>query len=40
MPCERLDEDIAMMKKAGIHAIIKTPAYAVPAWMVKVHPDI
>lgn len=77
MPCERLEKDVAMMKKAGmnvvriaestwstyepqegifdfshvervmdvmekagIHVIIGTPTYAVPAWMVKSHPDI
>lgn len=77
MPCERLDKDVAMMKKAGInvvriaestwstcepqegvfdfshvervmdameeagiHVIVGTPTYAVPAWMVKSHPDI
>lgn len=77
MPCERLEEDIRMMKKAGIntvriaestwstcepqegkfdfshvdrvldameeagiHVIIGTPAYAVPTWMVKSHPDV
>ncbi len=77
MPCERLDEDIAMMKAAGIntvriaestwsthepqngvfdftsvdrvldamHAaeiavIVGTPTYAVPAWLVKEHPDV
>ncbi|WP_039789687.1 beta-galactosidase, partial [Paenibacillus riograndensis] len=77
MPYERLDEDIAMMKEAGIntvriaestwsthepqngvfdftsvdrvldamHAagiavIVGTPTYAVPAWLVKEHPDV
>lgn len=77
MPCERLEEDIRMMKKAGIntvriaestwstcepqegkfdfshvdrvldameeagiHVIVGTPTYAVPAWMVKSHPDV
>lgn len=77
MPYERLDKDVAMMKKAGINTvriaestwstcepqegvfdfshvervldamekaginvIIGTPTYAVPAWMVKSHPDI
>ena len=77
MPCERLDKDVEMMKKAGIntvriaestwstcepqegvfdfshvervmdamekaeiHVIIGTPTYAVPAWMVKSHPDV
>ncbi|WP_138753155.1 beta-galactosidase [Paenibacillus sinopodophylli] len=77
MPYERLDEDIRMMKEAGInvvriaestwsthepqngvfdfssvdkvldamHAagiavIVGTPTYAVPAWMVKEHPDV
>ena len=27
------------MEEAGIHVIIGTPTYAVPAWMVKAHPD-
>ena len=77
MPCERLMEDVALMKKAGINTvriaestwstceplegvfdfshvervldameeagigvIIGTPTYAVPAWMVKTHPDV
>lgn len=77
MPCERLEKDVAMMKKAGInvvriaestwstcepqdgvfdfshvervmdameragiHVIIGTPTYAVPAWMIKAYPDI
>lgn len=77
MPCERLDADIALMKKAGINTvriaestwstcepqegvfnfshvervldkmeeagigvIIGTPTYAIPAWMVKSHPDV
>lgn len=77
MPNERLDEDIRMMKeaginvvriaestwsthepqngvfdfssvdkvldamhKAGIAVIVGTPTYAVPAWMVKEHPDV
>ena len=77
MPCERLNDDIQMMKRAGIntvriaestwstcepqegkfdfshvnrvvdvmeeagiHVIIGTPAYAVPAWMVKSYPDV
>lgn len=77
MPYDRLEQDVAMMKKAGIntvriaestwstceplegvfdfshvdrvldameeaniHVIIGTPTYAVPAWMVKFHPDV
>ena len=28
------------MEEAGIHVIIGTPTYAVPAWMVKAHPDV
>ena len=77
MPCERLEKDVALMKKAGIntvriaestwstcepqegvfdfshvervmdamedagiHVIIGTPTYAVPAWMVKSYPDV
>ncbi|OMF27158.1 beta-galactosidase [Paenibacillus sp. FSL H8-0548] len=77
MPYERLDEDIRMMKEAGINVvriaestwsthepqngvfdfssvdkvldamhqaeiavIVGTPTYAVPAWMIKEHPDV
>lgn len=77
MPYDRLQEDVAMMKKAGIdlvriaestwstcepadgvfdfshvvrvmdameeagiHVIIGTPSYAVPAWLVKKHPNV
>lgn len=77
MPYERLEQDVTMMKKAGINTvriaestwstcepqegvfdfshvervmdameeaginvIIGTPTYAVPTWMVKLHPDI
>lgn len=77
MPYERLETDMAMMKKAGInviriaestwsteepeegvfdfthvirvldiceregmHVIVGTPTYAVPAWMVKMYPEI
>lgn len=77
MPCDRLEKDIEMMKKAGIdtvrigestwstyepydgvfdfthlnrvidameasriNVIVGTPTYAVPAWMIKAHPDI
>ncbi|MCM1259150.1 MAG: beta-galactosidase [Roseburia sp.] len=77
MPEDRLEKDIAMMKKAGINlvrigestwstyepqegvfdfshlervmdameeagisVIVGTPTYAVPAWMVKSHPDV
>lgn len=77
MPYDRLDADVAMMKKAGInlvriaestwstlepqegvfdfghidrvlkamgdagiHVVVGTPTYAVPAWMVHKHPDI
>lgn len=28
------------MEEAGINVIIGTPTYAVPAWMVKAHPDV
>ena len=28
------------MEEAGIKVIIGTPTYAVPAWMVKAHPDV
>ena len=28
------------MEEAGINVIIGTPAYAVPTWMVKAHPDV
>lgn len=77
MPCDRLGEDVRMMKAAGINVvriaestwsthepqegvfdfshvtrvldameeagisvIVGTPTYAVPTWMVKLHPDI
>lgn len=40
MPCDRLAQDVEMMKKVGIHVIIGTPTYAVPSWMVKDHPDV
>ena len=77
MPYERLDEDIRMMKKAGLnviriaestwsseepedgvfdfshvtrvldacereglHVIVGTPTYAIPAWMAKANPEI
>ena len=77
MPYERLDEDIRMMKKAGLnviriaestwsseepedggfdfshvtrvldacereglHVIVGTPTYAIPAWMAKAYPEI
>lgn len=77
MPCDRLAEDVRMMKAAGINVvriaestwsthepqegvfdfshvtrvldameeagisvIVGTPTYAVPTWMVKLHPDI
>ncbi len=29
-----------VMEEAGINVIIGTPTYAVPAWMVKAHPDV
>ncbi|AIQ59962.1 beta-galactosidase [Paenibacillus borealis] len=28
------------MHAAGIHVIVGTPTYAIPAWMVKEHPDV
>lgn len=28
------------MHEAGIHVIVGTPTYAIPAWMVKEHPDV
>ncbi len=28
------------MEEAGIHVIIGTPSYAVPAWLVKKHPNV
>lgn len=77
MPCERLEQDVAMMQKAGINTvriaestwstcepqpgvfdfshvvrvmdameaagidvIIGTPTYAVPSWMVRMHPEV
>lgn len=35
-----IDRVLQAMEKAGINVIIGTPTYAVPAWMVKKHPDI
>jgi beta-galactosidase len=35
-----VDRVLAAMHRAGIHVIVGTPTYAVPAWMVKLHPDV
>lgn len=35
-----IDRVLDAMGKGGIHVIVGTPTYAVPAWMVKKYPDI
>src|SRR5678815_4614109 len=35
-----IDTVLNAMHKAGIHAIVGTPTYAVPAWLVKKYPDV
>ncbi|CAM4349882.1 beta-galactosidase [Paenibacillus alkaliterrae] len=35
-----VDRVLDAMYQAGIHVIVGTPTYAVPAWMVKEHPDV
>lgn len=35
-----IDRVLNAMHKAGIHVIIGTPTYAVPAWLVKKYPDV
>lgn len=35
-----LDRVLDAMHEAGIHVIVGTPTYAIPAWMVKEHPDV
>ena len=35
-----IDRVLSAMHKAGIKVIIGTPTYAVPAWLVKKHPEI
>ncbi|NOU68867.1 cellulase family glycosylhydrolase [Paenibacillus sp. LMG 31461] len=35
-----VDRVLTAMHKAGIQVIVGTPTYAVPTWMVKLHPDI
>jgi beta-galactosidase len=35
-----MDRVIEQMHKAGIHVIMGTPTYSVPAWMYKEHPEI
>jgi len=35
-----IDTVLTAMHKAGIHVIVGTPTYAVPAWLVKKYPDI
>jgi beta-galactosidase len=35
-----IDRVLNAMHKAGIHAILGTPTYALPAWLVHQHPDV
>jgi beta-galactosidase len=35
-----MDRVIEKMGQAGIHAILGTPTYSIPAWMYKEHPEI
>lgn len=35
-----IDRVLKAMGDAGIHVIVGTPTYAIPAWMEKKHPDI
>ncbi len=35
-----IDKVLNAMHKAGIHVIVGTPTYALPAWLVKKHPDV
>ena len=35
-----IDRVLKAMHEAGINAIVGTPTYAIPTWMVKEHPDV
>ena len=35
-----VDRALDAMEAAGIHVIVGTPTYAVPAWLVSSHPDV
>jgi beta-galactosidase len=35
-----IDRALSAMHKAGIKVILGTPTYAVPAWLVRKHPDV
>lgn len=35
-----IDRVLDAMEEAGIHVIVGTPTYAIPAWMEKKHPDV
>ncbi len=35
-----IDRVLTKMHEAGIHVIIGTPTYAIPTWMVKLHPEV
>ena len=35
-----VDRALDAMEAAGIHVIVGTPTYAVPAWLVTSHPDV
>lgn len=36
----KLDHVLDAMDKAGIHVIIGTPTYAIPAWLAREHPEV
>ncbi len=36
----RLDRVLDAMERGGIDVIIGTPAYAIPAWLAREHPDV
>ena len=35
-----VDRALDAMEAAGIHVIVGTPTYAVPAWLVRSHPEV
>lgn len=35
-----VDRVLDAMHMAGIHVIVGTPTYAIPAWLAKAHPDV